>query len=276
MQLAVEKGIIRSNPAAGIVSRLKNKQTDDSITCDVCEIEPEEEKARVLEDDQQKMLLAFIKKKYDYLYYYPLFYLLAWTGCRIGELLALTWYDIDFRNELIYIRRTLSYQKQKSGDVRRFKLKKPKTDKGNREIPMLADVKKILLSMKSQNTKIIAIDRGHGKISVEDPTPFIFKNRDGKLIHYTSLDPKLHAIIRDYNTRYPEPLPQITCHVFRHSFTCWLCENVEKGSPMETIKYIQSILGHADASVTLNIYAECRRAKRSENHELIKKLAEAY
>ena len=40
--------------------------------------------------------------------YYELFYLLLNTGIRIGEACALTWRDIDFDNELIYINKTLN------------------------------------------------------------------------------------------------------------------------------------------------------------------------
>ncbi|MCD8014599.1 MAG: site-specific integrase [Lachnospiraceae bacterium] len=271
MQTAVEQGMIRSNPAQGVIGKLKRKKTDGSKT------ENEDEAVRALEDDQLRKLLDFMKKYYSYLYYYPLFYLMAWTGCRIGEVLALTWYDIDFRKEILYIRRSLSYQKHEEDGQRKFSLEPPKTEAGCREIPMLAGVKDLLLEMKRQspNSKIISFGR-ECSLSVDDPTPFVLHNRDEKLIHYNCPERKLHAIIDDYNARHEEPLPQITSHVFRHTFTCWLCENADKGTPMETLKYIQSILGHSDADVTLNVYMECRRKKRSENHEMLRKIAADY
>ncbi|MCD8338067.1 MAG: site-specific integrase, partial [Lachnospiraceae bacterium] len=266
LQMAVDKGIIRSNPARGAIGRLKHKRSVLSNEAD-----SSDEKARALEDEQLERLLEYVGDRYCYLYYYPLFYLLAWTGCRINEMLALTWYDVDFDEEIIHIRRSLSYQKVDG--KRCFTLEKPKTKAGIREIPMLANVKKILSDLKEQNDDFKTPVSHNERVSLDDLSPFVFTNRYGNLIHYGSVDRKLHEIIDRYNLQHEDPLPQISCHGFRHTFTCWLCENAEKSTPMETIKYIQSILGHADASVTMNIYAECRRKKRNENHEMLKQKA---
>ncbi|MCD7813443.1 MAG: hypothetical protein LUH20_05235 [Lachnospiraceae bacterium] len=92
---------------------------------------------------------------------------------------------------------------------------------------------------------------------------------------YPRAQADLEDIFQYISEELCNPSAAVAYHVFRHTFTCWLCENASKGSPIETVKYIQSILGHADASVTLNIYAACREKKRTENHELLKRIAEA-
>lgn len=70
-----------------------------------------------------------------------LFYMLFWTGCRIGEVLALTWDDVD--GDSIHITKTLSYM-HGSAYVR-----PPKTRESNRTVKlpsfvvaMLADYKR--------------------------------------------------------------------------------------------------------------------------------------
>lgn len=64
------------------------------------------------------------------------FMLLYWTGMRIGELLALTYEDIDFEKRIISISK--SYQRLDGKDV----ITPPKTPKSNRKItipPFLAE-----------------------------------------------------------------------------------------------------------------------------------------
>ena len=60
--------------------------------------------------------------------YYVLFEILFWTGCRIGELLALTLGDIDFVNKRINIDKT--YYRFEKRDI----IAKPKTEQSVRKI----------------------------------------------------------------------------------------------------------------------------------------------
>lgn len=60
-----------------------------------------------------------------------------WTGCRIGEIFALTWDDIDFENEIISITKSQTLNRQ---------IKEPKTKSGIREIEMTPKSKSALLA----------------------------------------------------------------------------------------------------------------------------------
>lgn len=262
LQLAVRKNIIRVNPAEGVIGQLK-KRCPESLP----------EVRHALEEKQQEHLLEYIKSSNIYSQYYPIFYLLAWTGCRINELLALTWQDIDFQNEIIHIRRSLSYKKVNG--VFQFQLKKPKTKQGVREIPMLANVKSILWEMKDKKSsqKIILLKKNE-VVSTDNKSIFIFLNSNGNLYDYSSIDYKLKCIVKRYNKENKEKIPEISCHIFRHSFCCWLCENIEGTNSADDIKYIQSIMGHSDASTTLNIYSELRKGNQSNKHEALKKRAQ--
>ena len=50
--------------------------------------------------------------------------------------------------------------------------------------------------------------------------------------------------------REPVMIPRFSCHIFRHTFASRFCENETN------IKVIQEVMGHADVSTTMNIYAE--------------------
>ena len=44
-------------------------------------------------------------------------------------------------------------------------------------------------------------------------------------------------------------IPRFSCHIFRLTFASRFCENETN------IKVIQAVMGHADVSTTMNIYA---------------------
>lgn len=84
-----------------------------------------------------------------------------------------------------------------------------------------------------------------------------FVNRFGDPQHQGTLNNALRRIIRDYNeqellthTVKPVFLPHFSCHILRHTFTTRMCE------AGVNIKVMQEVLGHADVSTTLNIYAD--------------------
>ena len=53
----------------------------------------------------------------DNLLYYSLFYILFFTGMRIGEVLSLQWNDIDFSRNKLYINKTLRYISKQKGYI---------------------------------------------------------------------------------------------------------------------------------------------------------------
>lgn len=261
LQMAVRKNILRLNPSDGVISKLKKK----------CPEYLSEEK-EAIEEIEQNRLLDYIRDHSIYGQYYPIFYLLAWTGCRINELLAITWQDIDFQKEVIHIRRSLSYKK--SNGVYQFVIKEPKTKNGCREIPMLADVKNILLELRELSGADKLITFNSRAITKENMSLFVFRNSRGNFYDYSSIDYKLKHILIRYNREHKNKIPDMSCHTFRHNFCCWLCENVEGTNSADDIKYIQSIMGHSDVTTTLNIYSQLRKANQSEKHEILKRKAQ--
>lgn len=67
-------------------------------------------------------------------FYYNLYVLALETGIRIGELLGLTWNDIDFNKKILYVSHTLCYFRKDEKYV--FEMHDTKTNNGKRSIPL--------------------------------------------------------------------------------------------------------------------------------------------
>lgn len=94
---------------------------------------------------------------------------------------------------------------------------------------------------------------------VEGYDDFIFVNKDGNVQNQGTLNKAIQRIMRDCNgeilngadlTKEHTLLPHFSCHILRHTFATRLCESGIN------LKVIQSVLGHADVSTTMNIYID--------------------
>lgn len=59
-------------------------------------------------------------------------------------------------------------------------------------------------------------------------------------------------------SREPIIIPHFSCHVFRHTFCTRFCENETN------VKVIQEIMGHANISITMDIYAKATEEKKKQ------------
>jgi integrase len=109
---ALEEGLIRSNPAAGLRIGRGNGNGGDEL---------EAEKIRALTEDELRDLLAAVAPEWRLLVT-----LLAQTGLRVSEALPLRWGDIDFGRRRLRVRRSLS----------RGQIGPPKTRHGRRDVPL--------------------------------------------------------------------------------------------------------------------------------------------
>ena len=60
-------------------------------------------------------------------------------------------------------------------------------------------------------------------------------------------------------------IPRISSHILRHTFCSRLCEHETN------IKVIQTVMGHADISTTMDIYAEVNRETTRQSLENLAK-----
>ena len=255
--------LIQENPAKEVLSDIKKKYKN---------VESVQSGPRhAIPQSQLESFLDFVKNDRVYKKHYNLFYLLSWTGCRINEMLALSWYDIDFEKEVIMIRRSVSIRLE--NDALKYYFKLPKSKAGIREIPMLQNTKKILTEMRNENKIAFRPCEKPPVLSPYDATPLVFKSRQNNVCSCTNIDHILKRAVKKYNRLHTEQISALSSHIFRHCFTCWLIENLQDQNPSASIKAVQKILGHADASTTLNIYSELRKEAQDKVFEELKNKA---
>ena len=255
-QLAVRDGIIRSNPSERVMCEIKKKPGRNHGV------------RHALTLDQQRAFIRYISTNPLYIHWRPLFVVLLGTGCRIGELIGLRWEDIDLEKRLISINHSVTYycRYKGSGDktsISEHKVSLPKTDAGIRTIPMMGKVYDAFMEELEYQK-----ENGFCDVELDGMTGFIFYNRFGKLHNPSALNRVIKRIYTDYNAeeivkaakegRQPVLIPHFSCHHLRHTFCTRFCEHETN------VKVIQSIMGHADITTTMDIYAEVSEMKKQE------------
>lgn len=157
------------------------------------------------------------------------------TGLKIGEVCALRWENIDFESKKIHIEKTIEriYSKEENKTI--VIIDTPKSITSVRTIPINSKLYNILKQIRGKSKK----------------TDFVLK---GSSEHY--VEP------RNYQYHFKEILKRnkvkkYKFHTLRHTFAT---NCIEAGM---NIKFLSEILGHADVSITLNIYVHSSdKAKR--------------
>ena len=109
----------------------------------------EKKERRVLTISETELFLNQAKDSF----YYNLYVLALETGLRIGELMGLTWKDVDLNKRVIHIRHTLCYFR-KDGKYT-FEMNDTKTSNGKRSIPLTERAYEALKRQKLQKNKIL-------------------------------------------------------------------------------------------------------------------------
>lgn len=223
----------------------------------------EREKKEALTVAQQKLFFDYMLSHPKDTHWYPVFYVMANTGMRVGEITGLRWSDIDLKKGIIRVNHTLVYYNHRDEKGCYFSINTPKTKAGEREIPMTEGVKQaFLMEREFQSQAEIS-----SKSRVDGYDDFIFVNRYGDVQNQGNLNKALRRMMRDCNDEIlekygadsdPVLLPQFSCHILRHTFATRLCESGAN------LKFIQSILGHADVSTTMNIYVDVTDALKKK------------
>lgn len=153
---------------------------------------------------------------------YEFYILEITTGLRLGEILALTWDDLDIKNK------TISVNKQVQRIKSELKITTPKTTSSIRTVALCDECFNQLILLRSRqrlDTKLIF------------PSPITGGLRDP-----SSVTRKLHRMQKRAG------VPQIRFHDLRHSFATL---SLEQGMDIKTVSHM---LGHTDAGFTMNTY----------------------
>jgi site-specific recombinase xerD len=157
------------------------------------------------------------------------------TGLRVGEVCALRWENVDFETRRIHVEKTIEriYSKEENKTI--VIIDTPKSITSVRTIPINSKLYNILKQIRGKSKK----------------TDFVLT---GSSEHY--VEP------RNYQYHFKEILKRnkvkkYKFHTLRHTFAT---NCIEAGMD---IKSLSEILGHADVSITLNIYVHSSdKAKR--------------
>ncbi|HEP5108127.1 TPA: site-specific integrase [Streptococcus pyogenes] len=226
LQYGVTMQVIEHNPARDVI--IPRKQNN------------KEHKVKFFSNQELKQFLNYLDdldlSSYENFFDYVLYKTLLATGCRIGEVLALEWSDIDLKKGTIKVSKTLNrYQETNT----------PKSKAGLRDIEI--DRATVLLLKQYKNRQqVLSWDLGRSETIVF--TPFTTKYAYACLLR-KRLQKHFKAA----------GVPDISFHGFRHTHaTIMLYAGIEA-------KDLQYRLGHSNISMTLNtyVYATKEGAKKA-------------
>lgn len=189
---AYKQGVIKKNPCDALELKAYKSTHKKALTV----------------TEQQKVLSAAEATKYSLLYRF-----LIATGLRIGEALALTKSDIDFKNCTVSINKNAVFI-----DGERIVQDTPKTDAGNRTIPISAELCQEL-----------------AKINSTVLFPFTY----GAVYHFFREISQKTGI-------------KVTAHLLRHTYATRL---EEAGIPPKIKQYL---MGHATLHMTQDVYTDAQ------------------
>lgn len=175
-------------------------------------------------------------------YFFPLVHLMAYTGLRQGEALALKWSDIDFENKKITVNKTAVWIKEKQI------LQTPKTKNSKRVISIDPTTLSILKSWKKDQIKIYFKNGKH----FDGDENFIFTNQWSDWVQIHNFIPYFKRFITGHD------LKLITPHGLRHTHASLLFSaGVEP-------KNISDRLGHSTVQITLDLYTHITEEQRTD------------
>lgn len=155
------------------------------------------------------------------------------TGARRGEILGLTWEDIDFENNRMNINKALQYQKGVG-----LVLVGTKTKSSVRNFKMTS---RLIQELKLHYLEFQATKDYYGNMYYQEQN-FICCNQDGTPIHPTRFSTFFINLFKRLGYNY-------SFHDLRHTHATMLHE------AGVNLKVIQERLGHGDIKTTMNIYS---------------------
>lgn len=233
---AINIGLASDNPVANVLVPAAKK-------------DKKEKGLKLYSKEQLEAFLGEVQnEKFSYFRIrdYTLFRLLAFSGCRIGEILALKWNDIDFTTNELSISKTIAKGKKY------YVSETPKTKKSNRKIVLDEKTISQLKRWKLEQKKFL-FKMGYSKPS------HVFTNEKNRFT--------INQAVADRYDIYRERanLPYIGLHGFRHTHASML---YNAGADH---KEVQERLGHANIKTTMDTYTHLTDDKKEETTQKLVK-----
>ncbi|MGH2117091.1 site-specific integrase [Aerococcus sp. L_32] len=178
------------------------------------------------------------------------FRILAFTGLRRGEALALTWDDIDTKQGLLTVNKAV-----KRGENGQY-VGSTKNESSMRTITIDDNTIKILKAWKAEQAKTLI---GFGFNAIQANQYIFSKWKDNTPLNTMAPRNALVKICKRFD------LPMINIHGFRSSHCTLL---LEAGVPL---KDVMERLGHSDVQTTLSFYSYVTKDSRDKSAQMFAK-----
>ncbi len=187
-------------------------------------------------------------KKDDYF----IFNMLAWTGMRLGELLALKWSDIDLENRTISITKTLY---NPNNNILSHELTPPKTSGSVRTIDIEPELIELVKSHRLLQ-KQVKLSLGSKYTDFDFVVTKLKPPNLGYPYYLKLVNIRMQAILKHTTIK-----KHLTPHSFRHTHTSLLAE---VDVPLELI---MERLGHESDKTTTKVYLHVTKERKKEASE---------
>lgn len=225
LNMAYEDDMIRRNFAASCIEPYKKTEKRYALS--------KEETAKFLETAEK------YGKGKMYLLGFKLMFL---TGLRVGEVSGLTWDDIDLKKKVINVDHQFILGDENSRTS--YHIDSPKTFNSTRKVPMSNDVYDLFKELKA-DTFFEAFKFGS---EVDGYKGFVLHTRTGLPILTARFNEYAKLIVKLYNESHEDKLPNVSCHICRHTFCTRMAElNINPSA-------LQKIVGHGSYATTANVY----------------------
>ncbi|MGL5887727.1 MAG: tyrosine-type recombinase/integrase [Leuconostoc suionicum] len=194
--------------------------------------------------DEFKAFVDVLDNQYKYINQqaYTLLRLGAFTGMRTEELLALQWQHIDFDNGYISIVQALG-----RGLNGTTYIKMPKSQTSKR-------------TLKIDNKMLQVMVQWYEQSKYHKLSDYVF-NYQGNTLQVMRPNKWLHDVSNQYNVAVG-----LSMHKLRHT---WATLALDQGA---SVKQVQTYLGHADVSMTLDVYSDITKRASDETGNILAKL----
>jgi integrase len=218
---AFEEELIRRNPAANVRLAQPKTGTDDGLP-----------KIKSLTVEELQRLIAAVPEQHRLVVE-----LLGHTGLRIGELIALTWADIDFGRKRVQVQRRWY----------RGSFAPPKSKFGIRQVPLTHTMAQKLWTLRGRDDELIFGTRNNTPMGATNFYNRVFKPAAVKA-----------------------GVPWATFHTLRHT-----CASILFNNGGLNPKQVQAWLGHHAASFTLDTYVHLLEEDIAEAPDALDELSKA-
>lgn len=238
---------------------LKSAVMDEVIPRNVCDmvpgVKPKATETSARETIHRALTGKEVQTIFKYLEasaYINVFRLLILTGMRVGECCALQWRDIDWKNHVIHIRRTITRNAAGIPVMGHT----TKTRKSARDIPINGEIEKILRRQRD-----IYEDLYGGTVQPMDAR--VFNNEHGGILSTHRIGDALCVALKRAE-KDGENIPHFSLHAFRDTFASMAAQN---GMDMNVLK---EILGHASLAMTSDLYCHIYEDQKQKAMQMVR------